>query len=959
MNQGRTYDYIDLIELLIGTIFESKGDSQVIYPLLENNLHLLDATFIDQLQSWGGHQVNKQATPEQNAQLGASLYLLARIFYHFPGGDPLINLAIAICGYEFCAAIERQLGLEKELAQVLNHLGAAYQTQAQMGTDSHSNLEKAIAAYNEAITIRRQPGLERELAQVLNNLGAAYQIQAQMSKEANLERAVTAYAEAISILRELDLERDLAQTLYNLGSAYQTQAQLGKDSQANLQKAIPPYTEAISILRELGLERDLAKTLTSVGSVYISQGKLERAITPFREAITMFRQLGLERDLAETLNQLGSAYLSEVERGRDPEANLQRAIIVFTKALTILRQPGLESDLAQTLHNLGKAYQTQAELGTESQSNLEMAIAHYREALAIATPELSPADYLKFASHLGDLGFEQGWWDIALEGYEQGIKALETIQFWKSGDKSLGEIQHPHIYQSAVRACIELHQYGKAVELVERSKSRNLVELLENKHLYPKGNIPSRIYGELDRLRQAIRNEVRLLEIQGEKRSHGQLNTLIEELDQFITSQVKPLDPHFSLTQRVEPITISKILKLVGADPRRVILEWYFTDDVLYTFIITANPDVPIFPHKVVISPSVIRQFSQKYLDIYRDRHNLGNWKQALPELLGELKEILQVETLLTQLWKLSPPCEELVLIPYGCLHIFPLHALFPWERFPLGFSYFPSCQLLSSVGVTEREEVVQSLAIQNPTQNLQYASFEVETIITRLLIGTEVITEKEATRETIFSRSIPEKNYLHFSCTGYSNFQKPLHSAILLANCILPAPPKGGEYLPLPNGAAVDLSQCLTLGDICGLDMRRCHLVSLSAYEMGIGDMVDTKNDDYISLPTGFLLAGASTIISSLWAVSDYTTALLMIRFYQFYTDTENLLTYGCPRLALYHAQQWLRDAPAGKLLTWAAKLPFSGTRLTLLADFDTMPESQRPFQEPYYWAAFTCVGI
>lgn len=140
---------------------------------------------------------------------------------------------------------------------------------------------------------------------------------------------------------------------------------------------------------------------------------------------------------------------------------------------------------------------------------------------------------------------------------------------------------------------------------------------------------------------------------------------------------------------------------------------------------------------------------------------------------------------------------------------------------------------------------------------------------------------------------------------------------------------------------------------------MRRCHLVSLSAYEMGIGDMVDTKNDDYISLPTGFLLAGASTIISSLWAVSDYTTALLMIRFYQFYTDTENLLTYGRPRLALYHAQQWLRDAPAGKLLTWAAKLPFSGTRLTLLADFDTMPESQRPFQEPYYWAAFTCVGI
>ncbi|NCS37341.1 MAG: CHAT domain-containing protein, partial [Microcystis aeruginosa G11-01] len=111
--------------------------------------------------------------------------------------------------------------------------------------------------------------------------------------------------------------------------------------------------------------------------------------------------------------------------GQEPVANLERAIANYTEAATIFRQPGLERDLALTLTNLGVAYSTQAELGQEPVANLERAIANYREALSFLNPTLLPADTLRTGRNLGNLGFKQGWWDIALEGYGHCLRRLQ------------------------------------------------------------------------------------------------------------------------------------------------------------------------------------------------------------------------------------------------------------------------------------------------------------------------------------------------------------------------------------------------------------------------------------------------------------------------------------------------------------------------------------------------------
>jgi CHAT domain-containing protein len=47
------------------------------------------------------------------------------------------------------------------------------------------------------------------------------------------------------------------------------------------------------------------------------------------------------------------------------------------------------------------------------------------------------------------------------------------------------------------------------------------------------------------------------------------------------------------------------------------------------------------------------------------------------------------------------------------------------------------------------------------------------------------------------------------------------------------------------------------------------------------ITDFTSTS-DEYIGLPSGFILAGAANVVSTLWAVNDLSTALFMIHFYQ-----------------------------------------------------------------------------
>jgi CHAT domain-containing protein len=73
--------------------------------------------------------------------------------------------------------------------------------------------------------------------------------------------------------------------------------------------------------------------------------------------------------------------------------------------------------------------------------------------------------------------------------------------------------------------------------------------------------------------------------------------------------------------------------------------------------------------------------------------------------------------------------------------------------------------------------------------------------------------------------------------------------------------------------------------------------LVTLSACETGRGSVVG--GDEVVGLSRGFLFAGASTLVQSLWRVDDASTAHLMQCFY------ERLCAGEPPAAALRAAQR------------------------------------------------------
>jgi CHAT domain-containing protein len=68
---------------------------------------------------------------------------------------------------------------------------------------------------------------------------------------------------------------------------------------------------------------------------------------------------------------------------------------------------------------------------------------------------------------------------------------------------------------------------------------------------------------------------------------------------------------------------------------------------------------------------------------------------------------------------------------------------------------------------------------------------------------------------------------------------------------------------------------------------------------------------DEVVGLPTGFLYAGARTVVSTLWRVFDLSSALLVSKFHQ------QRLAGNEVGAALRSAQLWLRDEiPSGRHL-------------------------------------------
>jgi CHAT domain-containing protein len=177
---------------------------------------------------------------------------------------------------------------------------------------------------------------------------------------------------------------------------------------------------------------------------------------------------------------------------------------------------------------------------------------------------------------------------------------------------------------------------------------------------------------------------------------------------------------------------------------------------------------------------------------------------------------------------------------------------------------------------------------------------------ITGLIGGTDALQalDFDASRSLAMSPEIGRYKYVHFATHAIFNNEHPELSGIVLS---------------LVNKSGGEQDGFLKAYEVYNLKLN-ADLVVLSSCRTALGKEV--RGEGLLSLTRGFIYAGASRVLASLWNVSDEATAELMISFYK------NLI--GGQRASHSSAIR------AAQIEMWNSKR----------------------WRSPYFWAGFTLQG-
>ncbi|MFB2768332.1 tetratricopeptide repeat protein [Pelatocladus sp. BLCC-F211] len=158
-----------------------------------------------------------------------------------------------------------------------------------------------------------------------------------------------------------------------------------------------------------------------------------------------------------------------------------------------------------------------------------------------------------------------------------------------------------------------------------------------------------------------------------------------------------------------------------------------------------------------------------------------------------------------------------------------------------------------------------------------------------------------------------------------------------------------------LPEAAEDGL---LTALDVQSLNLGGTELVVTSACETALGAVFN--GETVVGLRRSFIQAGAKTVVMSLWRVDDFATAILMERFY-YYLLQSRLSKAEALKQAKYDVRNMTIAQMRSQWLTESA-IEWAQTHSQAIADhlrqLSQKSDSERPYEHPYYWAAFICLG-
>lgn len=194
----------------------------------------------------------------------------------------------------------------------------------------------------------------------------------------------------------------------------------------------------------------------------------------------------------------------------------------------------------------------------------------------------------------------------------------------------------------------------------------------------------------------------------------------------------------------------------------------------------------------------------------------------------------------------------------------------------------------------------------------------EVEEISHNFSGNTRLITDISGTEESFKSLAGSDIDIIHLATHGFfwseedadrrdyvtflsnrKRLQNQEDKALMRSGLFFSGANTGLQGKQLPDDVEDGV---LTALELSNMNLGHVDMVVMSACESGLGE---TSGEGVFGLQRGFKLAGANTLLMSLWKVDDEATQLLMTEFYR------NYLSGKSKRESLNLAQQSLRNNP------------------------------------------------
>ncbi len=612
----------------------------------------------------------------------------------------------------------------------------------------------------------------------------------------------------------------------------------------NLAKeAFEIYQKITEILRALKMPGDEARARANFGKSAVLLNNIQIARREFKRSARLFvaekNEAGAaavklsEADLELTLGKSKNA-LYLVEIAEDLLKNSEN----IRHALTVGWIKG------EALLNLGKSRKAEKILSKTFEDSIK------QEQLNIGQSLLNS---------LGNLALQNGDVKNAKTHYRNSIAIVEKLRAPLPAEEFrmafLANKQAP--YESLAKLFLAENDLEKAFILFEKARARALDDSLNLEFQAPDQSKTSRKFVEkLERLREELNWLYSRLN-RADEDEIGRLQIKVGQREKQISELMRQIDSMKSVGNK-KPATELNLMELAGLQTqlgrRKALVEYVKIDGKLSAFVVSENL-IKFVPDLAEESEII------KYLEGLQFQFGaLRFGADKLDKFLPDLKK--RADFYLRKLYaKLIGPLEsylkdlDIVVVPVGALHYVPFQALYDGEHYSVESRevvFSPSAKVWQKLNSRPAKKLKSALLFGFADEQIPLVEQEIAAL--KELFGeSRTFVGKDATFGN-FAEFASRFDVLHLACHGNFRSDNPLFSSLHLAD----------GYI--------------TVHDICAQNLK-AELVTLSACETGLNKIF--AGEEILGLARGFLTAGASSLVLSLWTVNDLATTELMKSFY------------------------------------------------------------------------------